>query len=248
MVVPLLIDVHSLAPAWRIHGVAALASSVLAAGGAGLALDLNDAIAALSSENAASLSGAILLVGAVIDVRQDIAAPIATRFAVARPPSGTMLELTLDSDGVHDSPSAPRADPAACAVIRHVLRTTDALQSRVSMRPTPGRWLERIDHAVRLAMRVNRPRVAISLDLTTFRPDDEQHAEAVLDLVAPRLGNVIFDPSDLGAKHRILDVVRGLRARGYAGPCTIATATSLDDPGALRGVIVEALRIMTAPR
>jgi sugar phosphate isomerase/epimerase len=98
-----------------------------------------------------------------------------------------LVEVALHSRSEHDAPSAPRADARAIEAIRSVLAATQGSDVRVTLYPHVNFWLERVEDAVRLGMRLNRPELGMTFNLFHWLATDGQDLDARLQLVLPRL-------------------------------------------------------------
>ena len=65
-------------------------------------------------------------------------------------------------------PESATGEAEALAVLAAVADFADVLGATVALYPHAGFWVERTDHAVQLAKRVNRPNVGVSFNLCHF--------------------------------------------------------------------------------
>ncbi|MCC7191850.1 MAG: hypothetical protein IT444_03615 [Phycisphaeraceae bacterium] len=127
----------------------------------------------------------------------------------------TLIELTLMSSSIHDRTSAARADGRAIDLIRRVLDLATSNGLRVVLRPQAGSWLESIEHAVRLGMRVNQADLGLVFSLVDEPNLSDEELESRLQLALPRLCSVaISDPTDRIYHDLFSKLIRG----GFAGP------------------------------
>jgi len=153
-----------------------------------------------------------------VDARADRLDPSLDRAIEQLAGGPTLIELTLVSGAAHDAPSAPRAAPSAAKAVTVAAKCAAAARLRVSLRPRCGCWLQRIDDAVRIAMRVNRPDVGVTFSEPDWRTCDTGTLDARLQLAAPRLFNLIVNDASA------LPTVRPMLNRlGYAGPIGFMT-------------------------
>lgn len=110
-----------------------------------------------------------------------------------------VLELGVRSSGEHDKPSSPRADQRAADLVNRICDLAAPHGVRVSFYPHKNFWLERVEDAVRLGMRINRPELGVTFNLIHWLGTDGQQLPARLDLAMPRLYNVTIN----GARHDI---------------------------------------------
>ncbi len=137
---------------------------------------------------------------------------------------GTLLQVSLHSSHSQDVPSAPRADAPAIALLRRLL---DAAGSRthIALVPDSQNWLARVQDAVRLGMRINRPNLGITIDTRSIEIANEE-LESTLHLALPRLWNMFVPLHERpagGQSDRVsaATIYAGARKLGYGGPVTI---------------------------
>jgi len=139
-----------------------------------------------------------------------------------------MLGLMLRSSSPHDAPSSPRADARAAALVHAVPRQLAPVRGRVLLTPRRGWWLSNERDAVRLAMRVNRPEVGLSLSVSDWVAAGASDPDAMLDLVGPRSWDVRVEDESLRRDARVGELFARLRRMGYAG--TISGKPDLGTP------------------
>lgn len=138
----------------------------------------------------------------------------------------TLIELTLMSTSVHDRASAARADGRAIDLIRRVLDLAASSGLRVVLRPQAGSWLESIEHAVRLGMRVNQADLGLVFSLVDEPNLSEEELESRLQLALPRLCSVVIsDPTDRIYHDLFSKLVRG----GFAGPISLQPTRTINN-------------------
>lgn len=130
-------------------------------------------------------------------------------------PHGTILDLTPASSSLHDTPSAPRGDRAAAALVTHILAAALPHGVQVSLAPRHAHWLALTQDCVRLGMRLNRQELGATFHLPDWRCTDAQSLDARLDIVIPRLVNVTLDNVDHASA---AGLIQRLLVAGYAGP------------------------------
>ena len=107
----------------------------------------------------------------------------------------------------------------------------------MALYPHAGDWLERVEDAVRVVKKVNRPNVGVMFNLCHWlRVDEEQHLRRVLEAARPHLFAVSINGADHAADIRsgkgqmirpldegafdlfgLLKTLRGLGYRGLVG-------------------------------
>lgn len=167
---------------------------------------------------------------AVLAARMDIHHPSLTprhaemiQFLAGR---GTLLDITLISTSPHDTPSAPRGDPRAAALLGQLLPLAVRCGVAVSLSPRHGCWLAKTQDAVRLGMRINNPALGTTFNLPDWRTADGSMLDARLDIAIPRLANVTLDTSHPAETARL---VQRLLTAGYAGPVGLRRAGNTGD-------------------
>lgn len=128
---------------------------------------------------------------------------------------GVSVSLVLMSSGAHDAPSSPRGDVRAARLIVPLLDRAVSAGVPLALEPRAGAWLQRVDDAVRLGMRINRDELGLVFRVSDWRACDNEFLEARIDLAIHRLHNVVIDPADEPM------VTELLARRGYTGPVTL---------------------------
>lgn len=165
---------------------------------------------------------ALLSVAWQLDVRRTEAAAAVAAVDAAGVAGAALLELSLTSSAEQDAASSPRGDAPAAAIVSAI---AGVLRSgrRVALLPRQGALLARVEDAVRLGMRVNRPHVGVTLCWSQRQPKEEPAAlGSRLDLALPRLWNVRITPAPDGEADAAALFV-GLARRGYHGTLTVET-------------------------
>ncbi|MCC6698477.1 MAG: sugar phosphate isomerase/epimerase [Candidatus Hydrogenedentes bacterium] len=96
------------------------------------------------------------------------------------------------------APSSPEGDEDAVAVIRRVADMGAKSGLRVALYPHTGHWLERVEDAVRVAQKVNRPDVGVTFNLCHWLKVDGKDLRARLELAKPHLFMVTVNGADAG--------------------------------------------------
>jgi len=142
----------------------------------------------------------------------------------------TILWLFLQSR--QHPPSSTGGDERAVAILRELSDRAAQHGVRIALYPHHAFWLERIEDAVRIADRVNRPNVGITFNLCHWlRVSPETSAERLLTQAMPRLLAVSIngadsDGRDWSALIQTLDkgtfdmtaFLKTLADAGYTGP------------------------------
>jgi len=143
----------------------------------------------------------------------------------------TMLAL-LVSGG---KPSDQTGDERAVELLREIAGLAQPFGVRVVLYPHVGNWLEKVDDAIRVADKADRPNVGVMFNLCHYlKTGQEKDIPAVLAKAAPRLMAVSINGSPTGADVRagkgawiapldeggfdMAGLLRTLRAVGYKGP------------------------------
>jgi hypothetical protein len=155
--------------------------------------------------------------------------------ALHRLPDQSLVLLRLVSSDPHDQPSAPRAVPAAAALVTELAGALARLRIVLSHRA--GDWLCRVEDAVRLLMRVYQPNVGVAFNVADWRAVDGDMArlDDVIRLALPKLLAVCgaVTPSDLSrplttADSMLATALVHLERAGYAGPVILRCRDGVD--------------------
>lgn len=131
-------------------------------------------------------------------------------------------------------PSDPARDPHAVAVLRPMAETAAQAGAQLLLYPHVDSWVERIEDAVRVAAKVDRPNVGVMFNLCHWlRVDPSREYRPLLKLARPWLWAVSLNgadqrddqpgwaryiqPLDRG-DFDVAGLLRTLRELGYAGP------------------------------
>ena len=166
-------------------------------------------------------------------------APLRTWLAAMRD-RNTVLWLAINKvtrpDGKFYPPSALDADDYVLGQIRAIADVAQAHGVRVALYPHTGFWLARVDDALRVAEKLNRPDIGVTFNLCHWLKVEgaERDPVPVLRAALPRLMFVTISGADTGDTKALgwdrliqpLDAgtydlgafVRTLRTVGYTGP------------------------------
>jgi sugar phosphate isomerase/epimerase len=141
----------------------------------------------------------------------------------------TMIWLTIQSTKL--KPSAEDGDARAVEILRELADAAAKSQLRIALYPHTWFWLERVEDAVRVARKVDRPNVGVTFNLCHWlKVDKPDTLEARLRLARPYLFQVtingadppgdwdkLIQPLDRGSfdVHRVLKLLKDL---DYTGP------------------------------
>ncbi len=142
----------------------------------------------------------------------------------------TILWLYVQSENYRSS--SPDGDQRAVEIIREIADMATESGVRVALYPHYGFWLERVEDAVRVAMKVDRKNVGVTFNLCHWlRVDNKKTLEPLLKSAMPYIFVVTINGADSEAKdwqHLIqtldkgtFDIPRFLRTLnnvGYTGP------------------------------
>jgi sugar phosphate isomerase/epimerase len=145
---------------------------------------------------------------------------------------GRHVQFVLLMNGF--KPSDPAGDERAVEVVRNMAELASEADAQVLLYPHTGNWLERIEDAVRVADKVDRPNVGVMFNLCHWlRVSKDRNYEPLLRKAMPRLMAVSINGADEfddhpGWAHYIQPLGRGsfdvfaflktLRQLGYTGP------------------------------
>jgi sugar phosphate isomerase/epimerase len=128
--------------------------------------------------------------------------------------------------------ASPQGDRRAVAIVREVAAMCEASGVRVALYPHAGFYVERVEDAVRVAEKVDRPNVGVTFNLCHWlKVDEPSSMERLVKLAAPHLYLVTINGADRDGKswdRLIQPLDRGtfdvgvfleaLREVGYQGP------------------------------
>ena len=129
-------------------------------------------------------------------------------------------------------PSDTDGDERAKEIIGKIAEMAEESKVRVALYPHTGFWLERVEDAIRVAKRVNRPDVGVTFNLCHWlRVDDEKNMKSLIESAMPHLFVVSINGADSGGKDwntliQTLDrgtfdmrkFLKTLADAGYTGP------------------------------
>ncbi len=132
-------------------------------------------------------------------------------------------------------PSDPTGDPRAAEILRGMADMAKESGVRVALYPHSGDWLERVEDAIRIAGKVDRPNVGVMFNLCHWlKVDDEANLTALLTAAMPYLFAVSINGADHAVDIRsgtgqwimplnqgafdIRGLIDTLRDLGYKGP------------------------------
>jgi sugar phosphate isomerase/epimerase len=144
---------------------------------------------------------------------------------------GTMLAVLIT--GLR--PSDPAGDGRAVELVREIADAAKESGVRVALYPHAGDWLERVEDAVRVAKKVDRPNVGAMFNLCHWlRVDEEKNLKPLLESAVPRLFAVTINGADRAADVQagrgrmiqpldsgafdVYGLLRTLKDLGYTGP------------------------------
>ncbi len=127
--------------------------------------------------------------------------------------------------------SSPDGDADAVAVLRDLAARAAESNLRIALYPHTGHWLERVDDAVRIANKVDRPNVGVTFNLCHWLRVDGQDLRARLEMAMPKLFMVtingankdgadwdtLIQPLDKG-DFDVYGLLSALHDLGYTGP------------------------------
>jgi len=100
-------------------------------------------------------------------------------------------------------PSDEARDPQAMDILRRIADLAKPQGVKLALYPHVGDWLERVEDAVRLADKTDRPEVGVMFNLCHWlKVGQEKDLERLLTLAMPRLLTVSINGSDRGADIR----------------------------------------------
>ena len=132
-------------------------------------------------------------------------------------------------------PSDPAGDPRAVELLRELADLAQPHGVRIALYPHVGDWLERVEDAVRVARKVDRPSVGVMFNLCHWlKVDDEKNLRPLLESAKPYLLAVSINGADKAAdihagkgnwlqpldsgSFDMLNLLKTLRELGFRGP------------------------------
>ena len=132
-------------------------------------------------------------------------------------------------------PSDPGGDARAVEIVCEIADMAEASGVRVVLYPHAGDWLERVEDAVRVARKADRPNVGVMFNLCHWlKVDDEENLKPLLATAMPHLFAVSINGADRAAEIHadtgnwlqplgsgsfdVCAFLRTLRDLGYRGP------------------------------
>jgi len=145
---------------------------------------------------------------------------------------GRGVQFVLLMNGL--KPSDPAGDPRAVEIVREIAAQADRSGAQVLLYPHSFMWLERIEDAIRVADKVDRPNVGVMFNLCHWlRVSKDRNYKPLLTKAMPRLWAVSINGADefddkpgwaryiqpLGrGDFDMATFLRTLRELGYTGP------------------------------
>ena len=100
-------------------------------------------------------------------------------------------------------PSDPARDDRAVELLRELADLAQPYGVRLALYPHCGEWIERVQDAVRVVKKVDRPAVGVMFNLCHWlKVDDEKNLRSVLELAKPHLMAVSINGADRAAEVR----------------------------------------------
>ena len=183
----------------------------------------------LAALDAEGLKMNTLYVGAHIGVGEQKFDPQVPNYLKMLKGRGTVIWLFITSKS--DSPSSAEGDARAVEVVREIADLAKASDLRVALYPHTRLWLERIQDAMRLVAKVDRPNVGVTFNLChCLRVGDSDKIPALLREARPNLFLVtingadpegdwdrLIQPLDRGS-FDVRGLLRTLQEVNYTGP------------------------------
>jgi len=123
--------------------------------------------------------------------------------------------------------SSPEGDERAVEIIREIADIADDAGLKVALYPHVNEWLERVEDAVRVAKKVERPNVGVTFNLYHWlKVEGPEKMEEVMRLAKPYLFAVTINGTSVEGSIETLDkgsfdvykFLKKLNELGYTGP------------------------------
>ena len=109
--------------------------------------------------------------------------------------------IWLYDEGKTYAKSSPEGDSRAVAILREVSDLAEASGVKIALYPHYNTWLERVEDAVRVAKKVDRPNLGITFNLCHWlRTDEEANLRQVLEQAMPYLFVVTINGAESGSE------------------------------------------------
>ncbi len=146
---------------------------------------------------------------------------------------GRDVQLCLLMEGM--APSDPKGDEKAVAIVRELADLSREVGATIILYPHVDIWLERVEDALRILPKIDRPNVGIMFNLCHWlKVDQEENLKPLLTAALPHLRAVSVNGTDGGEAIRagtgnwlqpldsgsfdVLTVLDALKTLGYNGP------------------------------
>jgi sugar phosphate isomerase/epimerase len=172
----------------------------------------------------------------------------------------TMLWPNLTSKQF--KPSDPAGDEVAVTGLRELADHCASNGVRIAIYPHVNMWIHRVDDAVRVVKKVNRPNVGLTFNLCHALLDGaEARVPAIVEAAAPHLFIATINGADRGAApnqmgriiqplnlgtYDVTPVLKQLKAAGFKGPIGLQCYNIKGDPKVLLPAAMAAWRKMSA--
>ncbi len=167
-------------------------AEIKATGFEGVSLDINRGLP-LKELDAAGLRLDAIYAG--IDIDTGAGSEAVARAMDALKGRPTIVWVTLS--GAKLKPSDPSGDEAALARLRPLAEKAREAGLKLAIYPHVGFWAERVEDAVRVADRLDRPEVGVTFNLCHFlKKDKPENLETRLKAALPRLFVVTINGAD----------------------------------------------------
>lgn len=142
---------------------------------------------------------------------------------------------SVTKDGVALKPSAPEGDALVVPLMRELAELGQTNGVKIAFYPHTSFWMERVEDALRVARKVDRPNVGVTFNLCHWlKVEGDRDPRPVLKEALPRLffvtlngaeagdtrkmdWNKLIQPLDAGT-YDVAGLMKTLRDLGYAGP------------------------------
>ena len=159
--------------------------------------------------------------------------------------SGAVLWLHVNSREY--KPSDEAGDPRAVEILRKVADTAQQYDTRVALYPHFGSWLQSVGDAIRLAKKVDRDNLGVTINLCHWlRVDGEENMRPMMEKAMPYLFMVTICGADSGCKGKDWDVLLQRLDKGTFDVYNFLK--TLDELGYTGPILLQGIGVKGTPR
>ena len=159
--------------------------------------------------------------------------------------SGAVLWLNVNSREY--KPSDEAGDPRAVEILRKIADMAQQYNTRVALYPHFGSWVQSVEDAIRLAKKVDRDNLGVTINLCHWlRLDDEENMRPLMEKAMPYLFMVTICGADSGCKGKDWDVLLQRLDKGTFDVYNFLK--TLDELGYTGPILLQGIGVKGTPR